>query len=112
MKKKIFSALFATLVIAVQAASAPLHLAAEKGDTKAIVALIDEGADPNAKDDWGRYPLYWARREWSRSCDHSVARRRRRILFSRTTGPAAEIPQSKPSVKPLSRWLTLAPTPT
>ena len=60
MEIKIFSALFAVFVIAAQAAGAPLHLAAEKGDTKAIAALIDEGADPNAKDDWGKLPLHWA----------------------------------------------------
>ena len=38
----------------------PLHAVAEQGNTKAIEALVDAGADPNAQDGSGRTPLHVA----------------------------------------------------
>ena len=38
----------------------PLHLAAMKGDTKAIAALVNAGADLNVQDTDGRTPMHWA----------------------------------------------------
>ena len=44
-----------------ESSDTPLHKAARQGDTEAIVALIDAGADPNAKDDsGGDTPLHQA----------------------------------------------------
>ena len=37
-----------------------LHDAAEQGDTRAIEALLDEGADVNGHDEDGWTPLHWA----------------------------------------------------
>ena len=37
-----------------------LHDAAEQGDTRAIEALLDEGADVNGHDEAGWTPLHWA----------------------------------------------------
>lgn len=38
----------------------PLHKAALQGDTATIAALLDAGADPNARTWFGRTPLYFA----------------------------------------------------
>ena len=41
-------------------ASAPLHSAAAEGDIEAITALLNAGADLNAKDEWGKSPIHVA----------------------------------------------------
>ena len=57
---KIVATLIATLAFAAQAASAPLHLAAEKGDIRVIAMLLNANTDPDAKDEWGKTPLHLA----------------------------------------------------
>ena len=37
-----------------------LHSAASAGDVKRVKELLEKGADPNARDEDGRTPLYWA----------------------------------------------------
>ena len=45
------------------AADTPLHSAAGTGDTAALTALLDAGADPDALDSLGAYtPLHYAAR--------------------------------------------------
>ena len=46
---KTFAALVLTFALVAHAA-APLHDAARQGNTKAIVALLNVGADPNERD--------------------------------------------------------------
>ena len=48
------------LALSAHAVAAPLHDAAEKGDTKAIAALLDAGTSPNLKTGAGDTPLHWA----------------------------------------------------
>lgn len=38
----------------------PLHMAAYSGDSEDVALLLQEGADPNARDLQGDTPLYWA----------------------------------------------------
>lgn len=40
----------------------PLHAAAVRRDAKRVTELLGEGADPNARDRWGRTPVMWAAR--------------------------------------------------
>ncbi len=40
----------------------PLHEAAVRRDAKRVPELLREGADPNARDRWGRTPVMWAAR--------------------------------------------------
>ena len=57
---KTFAALVLTFALVAYAAAAPLHDAAKQGNTKAIVALLDVGADPNERDTNHASPLHWA----------------------------------------------------
>ena len=57
---KTFAALVLTFALVAYAAAAPLHDAAKQGNTKAIVALLDVGADPNERDTDHASPLHWA----------------------------------------------------
>lgn len=64
--KKIFEAIFILFLLTLLAgcASSQLHVMAKKGDVKAVSALLDNGADVNAKDTGiecpGWTPLHWA----------------------------------------------------
>lgn len=40
----------------------PLHEAAVRRDAQRVSELLGEGADPNARDRWGRTPVMWAAR--------------------------------------------------
>lgn len=46
--------------VAMPAKGTPLHEAVYNNDINAIRKLIAQGADVNAKDDWGDTPLHWA----------------------------------------------------
>ena len=45
----------------------PLHLAAERGRREVVQALLELGADPNARSFWGHYPLHAAAMRGDRS---------------------------------------------
>ena len=47
---------------------APIHDAAEAGDSARLSSLLNDGADPNTKDRWCKTALMWASRKGHREC--------------------------------------------
>ena len=58
--KKLLATTIVSVLLATTSFADPIHDAAKDGDLAGVQALLDAGADVNAKDENGRTALYYA----------------------------------------------------